>query len=77
MREGDPGTITGHLVSTTEMADGIAYCTLQFYDKLGSVPVIHSVNVECGESVPDIPEDAESLSDLPVVYEGGRLVLQG
>lgn len=77
LREGDPGTITGHLVSTTEMADGIAYCTLQFYDKLGSVPVIHSVNVECGESVPDIPEDAESLSDLPVVYEGGRLVLQG
>ncbi len=77
LSEGDPVTVAGHLVSTTEMADGIAYCTLQFYDKLGSVPVVHSVNVECGESMPDIPEDAESLSDLPVVYEDGRLVLRG
>lgn len=67
--------IWGHLVSITGRADGSTYCTVQFYDKLGSAPIVHSVNIECPAEAPSYPEQADDLSRLTIVKEGNELIL--
>lgn len=64
-----------HLVSTTEIENEQTYCTIQYYDKLGTAPIVHSVNIECADTVPSYPEETDTLSKLAVTLADNQLVL--